>query len=343
MKFLHLILLIVAALFTIGAGCFIFADSKSTDTSSLTKPGAVPFCLRDINRYYVKEYIPLGGGIYMYGNSDYLLYRPVESIDFTNYQKFIDHYNSIIEVMRDVDFFAYYIPTSGAVDFTRLPIHDDYYEYIHSRLKVKQFERLSMNSFVDYKQYFYKTDHHWNYMGSYQGYVDILKMIKPEAEAIKPVHLDCFDNLQSLGSNSRLSGSTLTENFCAYKFEFDPSITVKVNGSDDTYGNEAAYEKHEYETALGVSHYGLYYGGDNGNLVFSNANQTGRLLVIGTSFDNAIVKLLAHDFNQVHVVDMRYYESDMGIPFDLANYVNENNITQVLLIGDNWFYKQDGE
>lgn len=341
MKFLHLILLIITALFIIGAGSLFFVDTKNNDT--FTKPGTVSFSFRDFEQLFIKEYIPLGGGIYMYGDSGYLLYRPVEKIDFTNYERFIDKYNSIIEVTHDVDFFAYYIPTSGAVDFTRLPIHDNYYDYIHRHLKVKQFERLDMNNFADYRNYFYKTDHHWNYMGSYQGYMDILKMLKPDAKVMEPVNLNCFDNLQSLGSNARLSGTSLTENFCAYEFEMDPLITVTINGEEGSYGNETAYKYHEYKTDLGVSHYGLYYGGDDGNLVFNNANKEGRLLVLGTSFDNAVVKLLAHEFNQVHVVDVRYYEEDMGIPFDLTAYVNENNINQVLLIGDNWFYKLNGE
>ena len=61
----------------------------------------------------------------------------------------------MIEVMSDVDFFAYYIPTSGAVDFSRLPIHDDYYTFIQSHLHVKEMKRLDMNSFSDYKKYFY--------------------------------------------------------------------------------------------------------------------------------------------------------------------------------------------
>lgn len=341
MKFLHLIFLIITALIIIGAGYFIFVDTESPNASAMTKSGTVSFYFRDFDRLFIKEYIPLGSGIYTYG--DYLLYRPVEVVDFTNYQRFINKYNSIIEVIHDVDFFAYYIPTSGAVDFTRIPIHDDYYEYIHSHLNVKQFEHLNMNSFADYRQYFYKTDHHWNYIGSYQGYVDVLNMLKPEVEAMKPINLNCFDNLQFLGSNARLSGSIQTENFCAYKFEYNPLITVEVNGIDSFYGNEADYEKLEFQTDLGVSHYGLYYGGDDGKLVFTNADKEGRLLVVGTSFDNAIVKLLAHDFNQVHVVDMRYYEDDIGDTFDLVDYVNKNDITQVLLIGDNWFYKQDGE
>ena len=343
MKFNQLFFLAVTTLIVIGAGYLLFIDTESTDMSAQTRPEAVPFCYRDFDRLLMQEYIPLGGGVYMYGESGYLLYRPVETVEFTNYQNFINKYNSIIEVMQDVEFFAYYIPTSGAIDFTRLPIHDDYYEYIHSHFNVKQMERLAVDSFADFRKYFYKTDHHWNYMGSYQGYTDILRMLKPETEPMKPIELDCFDNLQSLGSNARLSGSMLTENFCTYKFTFDPSITIKVNGTDSFYGNEAAYERHEYNSDLGVSHYGLYYGGDDGSIVFNNASQNGKLLVIGTSFDNAIVKLLAHDFNQVHVVDMRYYENDMGIPFDLETYVNENDITQVLFIGDNWFYKQDGE
>lgn len=341
MKLLQILLLFTIVLVIAAAGLFYMP--KRTEAEPLTKPAAVPMCVRDLNVFYVKEYEALGGGIYMYGNSGYLLYRPVESIDFTNYERFTDKFNSMIEVMSDVDFFAYYIPTSGAVDFSRLPIHDDYYTFIQSHLHVKEMKRLDMNSFSDYKNYFYKTDHHWSYQGSYQGYVDILGMLKPEAEVIKPLDLNCFANLQSLGSNARQSGSNMTENFCAYEFERNPNITVRINDIESTYGNEEAYRLKMYDEALGVSHYGIYYGGDDGKLVFTNPDQEGNLLVIGTSFDNAIVKLLAESFNQVHVIDMRYYEDDMQMPLDLEAYMKENSINQCLLVGDNWFYKLAGE
>ena len=71
---------------------------------------------------------------------------------------------------------------------------------------------------------------------------------------------------------------------------------------------------------------------DNGETVFSTGTQgRGSLLVLGESFDNAILKLLASHYDTLYSVDLRYYEHSMGHPFDLSAYTKEHGISSVLL------------
>ena len=65
------------------------------------------------------------------------------------------------------------------------------------------------------------------------------------------------------------------------------------------------------------------------------------LLVIGESFDNALLKLLASEFENLYSIDLRNYETDVGKPFDLASYAAEHEIDSVLLIGNLDFWKMD--
>lgn len=53
-----------------------------------------------------------------------------------------------------------------------------FYNYISKLIdsSIKS-ERLKINSFNDYSQLFYTTDHHWNYLGSYNGYLDIVNLL----------------------------------------------------------------------------------------------------------------------------------------------------------------------
>ena len=57
------------------------------------------------------------------------------------------------------------------------------------------------------------------------------------------------------------------------------------------------------------------------------------LLILGESYDNAVIQLLASHFNNTYAVDLRYYQPYLGKDFRFSDYVEERGITKVLLIG----------
>lgn len=63
--------------------------------------------------------------------------------------------------------------------------------------------------------------------------------------------------------------------------------------------------------------------------------------MIGESFDNAILKLLASHYDNLYSVDLRYYEHSMGTTFDFSAYTAEHEISNVLLIGNIDYFLQD--
>lgn len=288
------------------------------------------------------EYIALGRGIYRYGESGYLIYRPGESIDFTSYQRFADTMNPIIDQFGEVSFYAYFITTSSAIDFNADKPVDRYFPYVSEHLHIKNMRRFVVNDFNDYQKYFYRSDHHWNHVGSYRGYRDLLGMLKPDEIPVTPLDEVCFDELDFQGSSARLAAYYDThETFCVYQMPEVDGITTLINGNEAIYGHERDYFNHEYETEAGTSHYGNFYGGDNGEVVFMNPEKEGSLLVLGNSFDNAVINQLSRHFHEIRVIDWRYFEAELGYPFNLSEYIQINKIDQVLFIGDNWFYKID--
>lgn len=58
------------------------------------------------------------------------------------------------------------------------------------------------------------------------------------------------------------------------------------------------------------------------------------MLVIGESYDNAILKLLASHFNKTYSIDLRNYERTFGAKFQFSEYVKDSQIDKVLLIGN---------
>ena len=85
--------------------------------------------------------------------------------------------------------------------------------------------------------------------------------------------------------------------------------------------------------------YGKFYGGDMGEIIFDTGNtEKDSILVLGESYDNAILKLLASHFDKTYSVDMRFYKAYMGNDFNISEFVKEHSIDTVLFIGNIDFF-----
>ena len=88
--------------------------------------------------------------------------------------------------------------------------------------------------------------------------------------------------------------------------------------------------------------YGEFYGDDAGEIILDTGHvEKENILLIGESYDNAILKLLASHFNHTHSVDLRNYRALLGKDFQLSSYLEENHITKVLLIGNVDYFVMD--
>ena len=227
----------------------------------------------------------------------------------------------------DADFYLYYIEKDTDLNFEtgeRLGA----YEYLASRLELPM-DKFAVDTPEDFFRDFYVTDHHWNYLGSYRAYEELAEL------------LDCGEPLtptQSMTLNKTITGSKaaacgaqqLMEKFCAYRYDF-PAMTVTLDGAPAAdYGQQEAFLSGQD----GVLSYSAFYGGDNGEVILDTGSDGENLLILGESYDNAVLKLLASHFGRTHAVDLRYYEPLMGQTFDLAAYVKAHGIDRVLLMGN---------
>ena len=248
--------------------------------------------------------------------------------------------NSRLEVyskLNDyIDTYYYFLSTPSIFDFEKNEYHINIIDYIKKNLKGNyNFASLEFKNYEEYRKLFYKTDHHWNYYGSYMAYTQIAEMFDDAQNIIKPVETVTFDDIVFYGSRSRISQIfDYKEPFTVYKFNF-PEFTVINDKLYDTYGNEENYFKGKYSKSKLANHYGEFYGEDSGEVIFDfNDNDKENLLVLGSSYTNAINKLIASHFNKTYVIDLRHYEEVMGEKFDIKRYIEENNIDKVLIIAD---------
>lgn len=188
-----------------------------------------------------------------------------------------------------------------------------------------------MDDLDTFRRWFYRTDHHWNYLGSYEGYLELLDLLEIDEAPLAPAETVTLSARLTGSKASSSKARTVTEPFTAYRFDY-PTMAVTVNGAAAAdYGAQDAF----LSGARSDITYGNFYGGDLGEVIFDTGTEgRGSLLVIGESYDNAVLKLLASHYDKLYSIDLRYYKNYMKQDFRLGDYLAEHGIDQVLLIGN---------
>lgn len=175
------------------------------------------------------------------------------------------------------------------------------------------------------KEYIYfKSDHHWTGLGAYYAYTAFA-----EAKNLPVLPLDdCTENKVEgfTGSFTNTAGGLDTDTVSYWELPY--SVTMDITGSD---GTSNTYDSPYYQYAEGGSNtYGVFVMGDNPLTVMKSDSQnaqTGKkIAVIKESYGNAFVPYLTYNYDEVHVIDFRYYNGN------LVTYCQENNIDEVLFL-----------
>ncbi len=278
-------------------------------------------------------------GLQLFGG-EYLCYEPKTLADMQpGLDNRIAELNASVTANPNVDVFLYYIECDVDNNF-ETGEKSGIWEYLRDsmNLPAERMARLEVSDFETYSRYFFQTDHHWNQVGAYEGYRQIAAMMSvPEEEMCQPEETLTVEQ-PLIGTKANSAGtSVLNEVFQVYRFPL-PDMVTTVNGVEEAYGRT-------FDSYLGTTQglsYAAYYGFDEGEVIFNtNREALPNILVLGNSYDNALLRLLAAHHNVTCAVDLRYYESDMGRDFDFDSYLEEQNIDRVLLIGDNSYFSGD--
>lgn len=283
-------------------------------------------------------YVTLTDKIQLFGG-EYLVYPTYELEDLKkDLSDTADSHNRMAASHPDTEFYFYYIEKDVDVNFetgAQLLAYD--YLREHLTVPADHIGSFPVPNFNTYREFFYRTDHHWNHAGSYGGYLALVELLGISEPALEPVDTVTVGNFS--GSKAAQAAGSYLESFVAHRFDF-PAMTITVNGRRaEDYGNQAAFLDGSAAASLT---YGHFYGGDYGEVILDTGT-TGRgsLLVIGESHDNAVLKLLASHYDSTHAIDLRNYEHDMGAPFDLGTYLEQHGIDTVLFIGSVGFYTSE--
>lgn len=270
-----------------------------------------------------------------------LVYSPKNLEDIKeNLDAKAENLNSIFKSIPETDFYAYFIEKDTDINF-ETGKKQGLKEYVFDKLQLNDDRKISfdINGIEEFKNYFYSTDHHWNHKGSYKAYCQIIGALKPSDTPVKPLKEILVSENFSGSKNTDFGHNFFSESFYAYEFEHK-NMSVLINGEKaEDYGNQAAF-------ISGIKKkisYSGFYGNDYGEIIFDTGDSDNQnILIVGESFDNAVLKLIASHFNKTCSIDLRYYQNAMKKPFDIKSYIQEHQIDKVLLMGNvNYFSSAD--
>lgn len=210
------------------------------------------------------------------------------------------------------------------------------YLYLKSSLHVDQADHLKFSTFEQYCELFYATDHHWNHRGSYQGYVDIVRMLLGDSEPVLTPAEEVTLPVVFNGSYAKeVQQPVSQERFTLYRFDPLPAYVSYVNGRKMPYDRIESYLNGKYDSGQYANHYHMCYGGNPALLeMVTPLADRENLLIFCNSQGSPVKTLLANHFHRIVCVDLRYYEKQFGQAPSLNQLIEEYEIDRVLLLGD---------
>lgn len=274
------------------------------------------------------NYVLIKDNYFTFDCDDHLLEMPTrKSLYNTTVLERMKTYNKL---NNTIDTYYYVVNRPLNYDFKTNTKTVDITDFLKTNLiSYKAIDELKINSYEDYKNNFYKTDHHWNYKGSYQGYKDIMDMLGYD-EIKKPINEVTFINGVVYGSAARaLSFYDIKELFTVFEFSFDKHDEY-IDGNKKNYGKQDYYLKLRNTKVENGDWYARFYGFDDSEIIYDYHDETkDNLLILANSYSNAVNGLIASHFNKTYIIDVRHYNN-----FDVFDYIKNNNIDKVLFIMD---------
>lgn len=182
-----------------------------------------------------------------------------------------------------------------------------------------------------------RTDHHWAPLGAFYAAQAFARVANVPFKELNSYDKKVIHNFVGTmyGFSRDISVKNAPEDFVYYvprgvTYTTD-YIHFKTNGNFQTVGEGpkvAGEYFYSYPDGSGAA-YSTFMGGDAKITHVNTSTKNGRrLLIIKDSFGNAIPGYLFYSFEDIHVVDFRYFSKNM------KKYVTDNNITDILMFSE---------
>ena len=178
---------------------------------------------------------------------------------------------------------------------------------------------------------YYRTDHHWTSLGAYTAYEAYMAALGRTAYPKEAFQVERSEGFY--GTTYARSGLWLTKSEEVQLWKTDTAFTV-------TNESGTVHEGLFYEARLQeLDKYTVYLDGNHSLVQIHNPDAVGKgsLLVIRDSYANCLGTFLAHSYENVVLVDLRYYKqpvsellangefTDVLVCYSLSNFMTDAN------------------
>ena len=190
---------------------------------------------------------------------------------------------------------------------------------------VKPVDFLSPLSAHSEESIFYRTDHHWTTLGAYYGYAAVMESLGRGEEVRERESFEPWIEHRSNEFQGTLYSQSGVHWLPPDVLEFwVPDEGFEVTSWRDSSPKWAAlYDLNKLQTK---DKYSAFLGGNQPLCVIKNSQGTGKLLVIRDSYADSMAPFLAQHFEEVHLLDPRYYR------YSAAKYAEENGLDAIAVV-----------
>lgn len=173
---------------------------------------------------------------------------------------------------------------------------------------------------------YFNTDHHWTGLGAYYAYTAFCDQTNQKALDLGVCMEHQIKNFEGslIDYDSSLKDNLDTVHW--WQFPYETHARRQDNAGDELYDTSVYYA----EEGEGAFAYGVFIWGDGSLFIEYNDDLSNgkKIAVVKESYGNAFVPYLTADYEQVHVIDFRYWDGK------LSQYCKENGITEVLFLNN---------
>ena len=171
------------------------------------------------------------------------------------------------------------------------------------------------------KYIYYRTDHHYTTLGAYYSYLKFCEEFN-----ITPYLLEDF-NIKEVSRD--FLGSLFSKVIIPYQkrdvvniFEPKKENKLKVYYSNGKVSN-SLYEFSHLNNPRNI--YNIFLDNNHPTIkITTSVNNNKKICVIKDSYANSFIPFLSNHFEEIHVIDLRFYSSN------ISNYLKENDLKDIL-------------
>jgi len=206
------------------------------------------------------------------------------------------------------------------------PVYPEILSYINSYLKGSLISCNDPTEILNENKdeyVYYRTDHHQTAFGGYLVYKKLSEILE-----FTPLKAEEF-------SIEKVSEEFLGTTWSKAMVDKDCADTVEryVPKSGATFTVDFPYENKSINSLYSESHlktkdkYAYYLDGNHGLTVINSSVKNGKqLMLIKDSYAHNIAPFLANHYEKIHLIDLRYFNTD------ILEYLSVNNITNILAL-----------